>query len=99
MKKSFLREIKMKNQFKINDQSNFYDDDIVRKFVLATMVWAGVTMLVGILAALQLAYWPMNGGIPWMTFGRIRPLHTNAAIFAFAGNAILRRLFMSSRVM
>lgn len=76
---------------------NFYDDDIVRKFAMATMVWAGVAMLVGLLIALQLAYWPLNGGIPWLTFGRIRPLHTNAAIFAFAGNAIFAGMYHSTQ--
>ncbi|MBC7741780.1 MAG: cytochrome-c oxidase, cbb3-type subunit I [Bdellovibrionaceae bacterium] len=87
----------MKNSIEINHRSTSYDDDIVRKFSLATMVWAGVAMLVGILAALQLAYWPFNGGVPWMTFGRIRPLHTNAAIFAFAGNAIFAGIYHSTQ--
>lgn len=78
-------------------QNNFYDDDIVRKFAIITMVWAGVAFLVGLLAALQLAYWPANGGVPWLTFGRIRPLHTNAAIFAFAGNAIFAGIYHSTQ--
>jgi cytochrome c oxidase cbb3-type subunit I/II len=81
-----------------NDISkNSYDDDLVRKFLLITMVWAGVAFLVGLLAALQLAYWPANGGVPWLTFGRIRPLHTNAAIFAFAGNAIFAGIYHSTQ--
>ncbi len=87
----------MKHQIDTGLRANAYDDDVVRKFALATMVWAGVAMLVGILAALQLAYWPLNGGIPWMTFGRIRPLHTNAAIFAFAGNAIFAGIYHSTQ--
>ena len=77
--------------------NNFYDDDIVRKFAIITMVWAGVAFLVGLLAALQIAFWPANGGIPWLTFGRIRPLHTNAAIFAFAGNAIFAGIYHSTQ--
>lgn len=76
---------------------NYYDDDIVRKFVLATLIWAGVAFLVGLIAALELAYWPLNGGIQWITFGRLRPLHTNAAIFAFAGNAIFAGIYHSSQ--
>ncbi|MCB1153984.1 cbb3-type cytochrome c oxidase subunit I, partial [bacterium] len=61
-----------------------YDDDIARKFTVATVVWAVVGMLVGILVALQLASPKFNLG-PMLTFGRLRPLHTNAVIFAFAG--------------
>ena len=63
-----------------------YDDDIVRKFMLATFVWGVVGMLVGLLIALQLAVPTLNLA-PYLTFGRLRPLHTNAVIFAFAGNA------------
>lgn len=76
---------------------NYYDDDIVRKFALATMTWAGVAFLLGLLVALQLAYWPANGEVPWITFGRLRPLHTNAAIFAFAGNAIFAGIYHSTQ--
>lgn len=43
-------------------------------------------MLLGVIIALQLAWWPANLGLPWTTFGRLRPLHTNAVVFAFAGN-------------
>lgn len=82
---------------KINEKNNFYDDDIVRKFAIITLVWAGVAFLVGLMAALQLAYWPANTGTPWLTFGRLRPLHTNAAIFAFAGNAIFAGIYHSTQ--
>lgn len=75
----------------------YYDDDIVKKFVLATMVFAAVAFLAGLLAALQLAYWPLNMNLEWVTFGRLRPLHTNAAIFAFAGNAIFAGIYYSSQ--
>ncbi len=77
--------------------NNYYDDDIVRKFMMATMVWAGVAFLLGLVIALQLAYWPTNTGLPWFTFGRLRPLHTNAAIFAFAGNAIFAGIYHSTQ--
>lgn len=72
-----------------------YDNDIVRKFVLATVIWGFIGMLVGVIIAAQLAYWPLNMGTSWLTFGRLRPLHTNAVIFAFAGNAIFAGIYYS----
>jgi cytochrome c oxidase cbb3-type subunit I/II len=80
-----------------NIERIFYDDDIVKKFTLATMIWGAAAFLFGLLAALQLAYWPMNANLEWITFGRLRPLHTNAAIFAFAGNAIFAGIYHSSQ--
>jgi cytochrome c oxidase cbb3-type subunit I/II len=74
-----------------------YDDAIVRKFIIATLIWGVVGMLVGVIIALQLAYWPLNTGLPWLTFGRLRPLHTNAVIFAFAGNAIFAGIYYSTQ--
>ena len=70
-----------------------YDDQIVKYFTLATFGWGIAALLFGLLAALQLAYWPMNMNMEWVTFGRLRPLHTNAAIFAFAGNAIFAGMY------
>ena len=75
----------------------FYDDDIVKKFALATMIWGGIAFLVGLVAAIELAWWPMNFNMEWITFGRLRPLHTNAAIFAFAGNAIFAGIYHSTQ--
>jgi cytochrome c oxidase cbb3-type subunit I/II len=74
-----------------------YDDDIVRKFTIATVVWGIVGMLVGVLIALQLAHPMFNLGVEWTSFGRLRPLHTNAVIFAFAGNAIFAAVYYSSQ--
>lgn len=74
-----------------------YDDDIVKKFMLATVVWGGVAFLLGIVIAVQLADWHLNFGLKWLTFGRLRPLHTNAAIFAFAGNAIFAGIYHSTQ--
>lgn len=74
-----------------------YDDKIVRQFIYATLIWGGVAFLAGLFAALQLAYWPLNLNLEWLTFGRLRPLHTNAAIFAFAGNAIFAGIYHSSQ--
>jgi len=73
-----------------------YDDAIVRKFMVATFVWGLVGMLVGLLIALQLAVPTLNVP-PFLTFGRLRPLHTNAVIFAFAGNAIFTGIYYSSQ--
>jgi len=64
-----------------------YDDAIVRSFMIATFAWGLIGMLVGLLIALQLAAPAFNTGLAWLSFGRLRPLHTNAVIFAFAGNA------------
>jgi cytochrome c oxidase cbb3-type subunit I/II len=74
-----------------------YDDDITRKFVLATVVWGFVGMLVGLVVAIELVVPRLNMDLPWLTFGRIRPLHTNAVIFAFAGNAIFAAVYYSSQ--
>ena len=73
-----------------------YDDGLVRKFVLATIVWGGIGMLVGLWCALQLAFPKLNFA-PYFTFGRLRPLHTNAVIFAFAGNAFFAAIYYSSQ--
>ena len=62
-----------------------YDDDIVRKFLFATLLWGVVGMLVGLVIALQLANPIFNFNTSWLSFGRLRPLHTNAVIFAFGG--------------
>ena len=84
-----------------HDQQNIetisYDDDIVKKFSIATLGWGIGAFLFGLIAALQLAYWPTNMNLEWITFGRLRPLHTNAAIFAFAGNAIFAGIYYSTQ--
>ena len=72
-----------------------YDDAIVKKFIVATLIFGVVGMLVGVILALQLAYWPANLGVPYTTFGRLRPLHTNAVIFAFTGNFIFAGIYYS----
>ncbi len=74
-----------------------YDDGIVRKFFFATVLWGAVAFLVGVIIALQMANWKFNFGLQWITFGRLRPLHTNAAIFAFAGNAVFAGIYYSSQ--
>ena len=74
-----------------------YDDGIVRKFVFASFIWGVVGLLVGVIIALQLADARFNLGLEWTTFGRLRPLHTNAVIFAFAGNGIFAAVYYSSQ--
>ena len=73
----------------------YYDNRIVRNFGIATMFWAVVGMLVGLIVAIQLYVPALSFNIPYTTFGRLRPLHTNAVIFAFAGNAIFTGLYYS----
>ena len=74
-----------------------YDDAIVRKFLFATLIWGVVGMLVGLLIALQLANPIFNFNVEWLSFGRLRPLHTNAVIFAFAGNAFFTGCYYSTQ--
>ena len=74
-----------------------YDEDITRKFATFTVIWGLVATLAGLLIALQLAFPALNFDTPYLTFGRLRPLHTNAAIFAFAGNAIFAGIYYSSQ--
>ncbi|MDY6941676.1 MAG: cytochrome-c oxidase, cbb3-type subunit I [Pseudomonadota bacterium] len=69
-------------------RSNTYNDLVVRQFTIMTVVWGIVGMTVGVLIAAQL-YWPaLNFDVPWLSYGRLRPLHTNAVIFAFGGSAL-----------
>ncbi len=72
-----------------------YDDAIVRKFTLVTLIWGVVGMLVGVIIALQLAAPFFNLELAFLSFGRLRPLHTNAVIFAFAGNAVFAGVYYS----
>ncbi len=72
-----------------------YDNEIVKKFLIATVVFGVVGMLVGLLIAFQLVFPELNFGIPVTSFGRIRPLHTNAVIFAFVGNGIFAGVYYS----
>lgn len=72
-----------------------YDNQTVRNFAIATMVWGIVGMLVGLLIAFQIYIPALNFGLPYTTFGRLRPLHTNAVIFAFVGNAMFMGIYYS----
>jgi cytochrome c oxidase cbb3-type subunit 1 len=61
---------------------------VVRQFAVMTVVWGVVGMLVGVFIAAQLIWPELNFGVPWLSYGRLRPLHTNAVIFAFGGSAL-----------
>ncbi len=73
----------------------YYDNNIVKMFAYATMFWGVVGMLAGILAAFQLVYPVLNFGTAATSFGRVRPVHTNAVIFAFVGNGIFMGVYYS----
>ena len=70
------------------DTAQSYNYKVVKQFAVATVVWGVVGMLVGVLIAAQLAWPALNFDISWLTYGRLRPLHTNAVIFAFGGCAL-----------
>src|SRR5690606_18386744 len=72
-----------------------YDDKIVKWFLIATLFWGAIGMTAGVLLALQLADWRFNFDLKWLSFGRLRPVHTNAVVFAFAGNAIFCGVYYS----
>lgn len=72
-----------------------YDNRIVKNFAFATILWGAVGMLVGLLAAVQMYLPAANFNLPITTFGRVRPLHTNAVIFAFVGNGIFMGVYYS----
>ncbi|HRD39872.1 MAG TPA: cytochrome-c oxidase, cbb3-type subunit I [Bacteroidia bacterium] len=72
-----------------------YDNKIVKMFAYATILWSLVGMLAGLLAALQLVLPALNFDLPYTSFGRVRPIHTNAIIFAFVGNGIFMGVYYS----
>ena len=76
-------------------QQFYYDNKIVKKFLYASLLYGVIGMLVGLVLALMFIIPGLNQDIPWLSFGRIRPLHTNAVIFAFVGNAIFGGIYYS----
>jgi cytochrome c oxidase cbb3-type subunit I/II len=74
-----------------------YNDKLVRQFMIASIFWGLISMAVGVLIASQLNFWQLNLNIEWLTFGRLRPLHTNAAIFAFVGNMMFAGIYYSTQ--
>jgi cytochrome c oxidase cbb3-type subunit I/II len=76
-------------------QQFYYDNKIVKKFLYACIVFGVVGMVVGLLLAVMFLFPNLTDGISWLSFGRLRPLHTNAVIFAFVGNAIFAGVYYS----
>jgi cytochrome c oxidase cbb3-type subunit I/II len=88
-----------------------YDDKSVRRFMIASIAWGIIGMMAGVFIATQLSFWQMNGkfletltgglikgeGVSFLTFGRLRPLHTNAVIFAFVGNMMFAGIYYSTQ--
>ncbi|MEQ6123353.1 cytochrome-c oxidase, cbb3-type subunit I [Pseudotenacibaculum sp. MALMAid0570] len=76
-------------------QQFYYDNKIVKKFIYATLLWGIVGFSIGLLLAFMFLFPNITDGISWLSFGRLRPLHTNAVIFAFVGNAIFAGVYYS----
>ncbi len=72
-----------------------YNDTVVKGFAISAMVWGVVSMLLGVIAAFEMVFPAVNMGIPYITFGRLRPLHTNAAIFGFALSIVFAGVYHS----
>jgi len=70
------------------EAQNSYNDKVVRQFTIMTVVWAVVGMLVGVIIAAELIWPGLSMDLPWLTYARLRPLHTNAVIFAFGGSGL-----------
>jgi len=87
----------METQGSIEKRHIVYDDHVVRSFIFASIAWGLIGMIVGLLAALQLSFWQFNFDTSWLTFGRIRPLHTNAVIFALVGNMMFAGIYYSTQ--
>ena len=85
-----------KTESAVSTTTVVYDDETVRNFAVASILWSVVGMLVGVIIALQMAWWPANVH-SMLSFGRLRPLHTNAVIFAFVGNMIFAGIYHSSQ--
>ena len=75
------------------DVNSSYNYAIVRKLTLATLVWGVLGMGMGVYLAAQLVWPELSFDLPWTTFGRLRPIHTNLVIFAFGGSALLATSF------
>ena len=78
-------------------QQFYYDNKIVKNFLVATIFWGIIGMAVGLLLAFMFMFPNLTEGVSWLSFGRLRPLHTNAVIFAFVGNAIFAGVYYSTQ--
>jgi cytochrome c oxidase cbb3-type subunit I/II len=78
-------------------QQFYYDNKIVKKFLYASIIFGLVGMLVGLLLAVFFLFPNLTDGVSFLSFGRLRPLHTNAVIFAFVGNAMFAGVYYLKR--
>ena len=78
-------------------KADTYNDKVVRQFTIMTIVWGVVGMLVGVIIAAQLLWPQLTFDIAWLSYGRLRPLHTNAVIFAFVGNSLFMGVYYSTQ--
>ena len=83
------------NEYQANLETFYYDNGIVKLFAMATVVWGIAAFLYGVYVAFAIFMPQLNFGSEFLTFGRIRPIHTNAAIFAFVGNGIFMGVYYS----
>jgi len=78
-------------------QQFYYDNKVVKKFIYASLLFGVVGMLVGLILAFLFLFPNLTDGISFLSFGRLRPLHTNAVIFAFVGNAMFAGVYYSTQ--
>jgi len=78
----------MANSGALEQQAETFNYDVVRQFAIATIIWGVFGMAVGVIIASQLIWPSLNFDIPWLSYGRLRPIHTNAVIFAFGGSGL-----------
>lgn len=84
--------VQVGGKVRLPDQGRYYDD-VIRWGVIATVFWGMAGFLAGLYIALELTWPALNFGLEWINFGRLRPLHTSAVIFAFGGNALIATSF------
>ena len=87
----------MSNQEQTTTTRIVYDDSVSRGFLFAAVIWGFLGMAIGLLIALQLSFWQLNFDKPWLTFSRVRPVHTNAMIFALVGNMMFAGIYYSTQ--
>ncbi|GIW21465.1 MAG: cbb3-type cytochrome c oxidase subunit I [Candidatus Sericytochromatia bacterium] len=87
--------VEVSEKLDVKQEIPIYDDAIVQKFAIATLLFAILGMFFGVYIAAELAFPVLNFDLPWISFGRLRPLHTNAVIFAFGGNLLFAAVYYS----
>ena len=87
----------MSSNVTTSGETPVYNTRVVKQFAIMTVVWGIVGMLVGVIIAAELVWPNMSMQLPWLHFGRLRPLHTNAVIFAFVGNALFAGVYYSTQ--